>query len=204
MTLPILYSFRRCPYAIRARFALEYADIKYVVREVDLKNKPAQMIAISPKGTVPILFLHDGTVIDQSIEIVQWALKQKAEPSLRTEFELQTHALIQWNDTKFIKAIHRFKYRDNYPREEFETAQTNLFCHLKILDEKLSLNRFLVTNTITKADIAVFPFVRQVVLINPEQFRRASLQGLMQWLDTFLQHPLFDAVMTKFPVWSEE
>lgn len=203
MDLPLLYSFRRCPYAMRARFALAYAGISYVTREVDLKNKPKSLLSISPKGTVPVLQLPNGDVIDESIKIVEWALQEKGDAPLSETLEVRAQAMIQFNDKEFTKIVHRYKYRDLYPHEEFNHNEEKLHRHFSALNDELAKHQFLLTDTMTKVDIAIFPFVRQVVGIHPEKFALSSLQHLMQWLTHFLQSPYFLSSMTKYPVWQE-
>lgn len=202
MSLPVLYSFRRCPYAIRARYALKYAGILCVLREINLKQKPDVLLSVSPKGTVPVLVLPNGEVLDESIEIVQWALKQRGEDRLSPELEAKAHDAIRYNDTVFVKIIHRYKYRDLYPPETFSDNENKLYEHLESLDVELRSKPFLLADSLTRVDIAVFPFVRQVVQINREQFTHPSLARLMHWLDNFLHTPLFHHVMTSYKVWA--
>ena len=117
--LPILYSFRRCPYAIRARLALAYAGIAVEIREVALKNKPEQMLAISPKGTVPVLQLPDGRVLEESLDIMHWALAHH-DPEHWLAFDTKAETLIKWNDGDFKYSLDRYKYAARYP--EFSQA----------------------------------------------------------------------------------
>lgn len=200
-TLPILYSFRRCPYAMRARFALKYAGVSCVLREVNLRDKPESLLRSSHKGTVPVLVFPHGEVIEESIKIVEWALEQKGEPQLSPSLEAEAQALIQFNDTEFVKIAHRYKYRDKYPEADFHPNEQKLYQHLATLNHRLSSRSFLIADNITKADIAVFPFIRQVVQIAPEKFAMSSLQQLMQWLNNFLQLPLFEYIMFNHAVW---
>lgn len=201
MTLPILYSFRRCPYAMRARFALSYARVTCVLREIDLKHKPEALIMLSPKATVPVLLLANGDVIDQSIAIVEWALVQKGEVPLTPLHERAAQEMVRANDSDFVKILHRYKYRIRYPEHEFQPNEEKLYRSFAALDKKLNTHQFLLGDTITKADIALFPFVRQAVLIEPEKFARPSLKHVMRWLNYFLHDAHFVHAMTKYPVW---
>jgi len=142
MALPILYSYRRCPYAMRARMALRYAEIAVEIREISLRQKPAHMLQVSPKGTVPVLVLSDGSVIDQSLDIMRWALKVADNDGwLNADAEL-TSTLISENDGAFKQNLDRYKYADRYPQQsaEFYRAQGEIF--LAQLDSMLAKNAF--------------------------------------------------------------
>ena len=192
-SFPILYSFRRCPYAIRARLALYSAKIVHEHREVDLKNKPMEMLELSPKGTVPVLQLEDGTVLEQSLDIMNWALK---EPLLSAE----DAQLITENDTTFKKALDRYKYPGRYPDEEGSHDRDQGEIFLQKLE--MRLNPFLTGNTLTLLDMAIFPFVRQFAAVDPEWFDAQSYPRLKKWLDTFVSSPLFQQVMREYLPWS--
>jgi len=123
--LPILYSFRRCPYAMRARLAIAYSGIKLELREIVLRNKPEEMLAISPKGTVPVLQLPSGEVIDESIDIMRWALAQHDPNDWYSEPYIPAiESLITQNDESFKPWLDRYKYADRYP-EQSETYYRN-------------------------------------------------------------------------------
>lgn len=147
MTSPLhrLYSFRRCPYAMRARLGLLFAELPVALREIMLKNKPEQMLAISPKGTVPILQLADGTVIEESLEIMVCALEQQDPQGLLDENVLsQAHALIEQNDSEFKHWLDRYKYADRH----LEMTQTEYRqrgeAFLQVLEELLTKNPYLL------------------------------------------------------------
>lgn len=202
MNLPILYSFRRCPYAMRARFALKYAGISCEIREVDLKAKPPELIEISPKGTVPVLVFKNGNVLQESMHIIAWAFEQMGGENLSVVQKKEAEILIANNDTAFVKLIHYYKYPERYPEQDTKHTQKKLFEHLGMLDQRLSVHAFLLGQTMTSVDIAIFPFVRQLVQIKPAAFHLPSLQHLLKWLDYFLNHPLFKSIMTNYPPWS--
>lgn len=190
---------------MRARFALKYADILVALREVSLRNKPEALLTISPKGTVPVLQLPDGQIIDESIMIVQWALRQKGidEPKrFSAEQNQKIQNLIELNDKVMVQVIHRFKYRERYPENEFHDNEKKLHQHFKVLDSLLENKSFFTSDHMTSADIALFPFVRQVEQINPDSFRALGFTNLTRWLDYFTDHPLFEHVMAKYPEWT--
>ncbi|MDF3033633.1 MAG: hypothetical protein K0R76_587 [Alphaproteobacteria bacterium] len=193
LTFPILYSFRRCPYAMRARLALYSAQVGHEHREVDLKNKPAEMLAISPKGTVPVLHLADGTILEQSLDIMNWALNKPPLPSEGT-------LLIAENDTVFKQALDRYKYPGRYPEEvgiDYR-AQGELF--LKKLE--IRLNPFLSGNTLTFTDMAIFPFIRQFAMVDPEWFEAQPYPSLKLWLNSLTSGALFEQIMQTYLSWA--
>ena len=201
--LPILYSFRRCPYAIRARLALCIADVPLELREVLLKNKPSEMVTISPKGTVPVLQLQNGTVIDESIDVMRWALGQNdPEKWLGTAPEL-TDSLIAENDNEFKYWLDRYKYFERFPEHDQQYYRDQAVEILKTWENRLSMHSGagLVADRLTLADMALLPFVRQFAHSDLEWFTNAPLPLLRQWLDKFKQSDLFKNVMFKLPCW---
>jgi glutathione S-transferase len=217
MRLPILYSFRRCPYAIRARMALAYAEITYELREVSLKNKPKEMLEISPKGTTPVMQIFDASqnfmVLEESLDIMRWALQQN-DPlnwgNLSDDDLAIANQLITTNDREFKQALDRYKYANRFPEQspEFYRQQAEEF--LKILERKLcdhsqSVNsQFLIGDRQTLVDVAVFPFVRQFAYVDIEWFNASSYLNLQRWLRWHESSVLFELVMQKFPVWESE
>jgi glutathione S-transferase len=199
-SLPVLYSFRRCPYAIRARLAIAYAGISVETREVQLRNKPEHMLALSPKGTVPVLQLPDGKVIDESLGIMHWALAQN-DPDNWLDGGDDAEKLIQWNDGDFKIYLDRYKYADRYP--EFPAShyrnQAELF--LAELEGKLSQTACLAGNQLSKLDAAIFPFIRQFASVDSLWFESSKYQHLNEWLNRLLRSGLFISVMIKYPTW---
>lgn len=200
----LLYSFRRCPYAIRARLGLLFAGVSVELREIVLKDKPAHMLTISPKGTVPVLQLTDGTVIEESREILVWALEQNDPQGLLNAKVLpEAHALIAQNDGEFKHWLDRYKYADRH----LEMTQTEYReqgeVFLQVLESLLSKNRYLLGESITIADIGIMPFVRQFAHVDREVFYDLPYPKLQQWLQEWLDHPLFLQAMTKFAPWQE-
>ena len=203
---PILYTFRRCPYAIRARMALAHAGIVYQVREVLLRNKPVQLLNISPKATVPVLLLSNGTVIDESLDILSWALDQNDAQGWRkferTDLKL-IMALIDRNDREFKMFLDRYKYADRYPKHPrvFYREQAEKF--LKELEERLKISSYFFGSHISCADVAIFPFVRQFSKVDQLWFEESSYSRLKVWLAEFSESELFGSVMKKYIAWKE-
>ena len=207
--LPRLYSFRRCPYAMRARLGLVFAGLQVELREIVLRNKPAQMLAISPKGTVPVLELlasddsHENVVIEESREILEWALKQNDPQGLLSVEPEKANALIDQNDNEFKQWLDRYKYADRYPEKtELEYRQKGEE-FLQVLEELLTNNKYLLGSNISMADIGIMPFVRQFAHVNRDVFYSLPYPNLQQWLKDWLEHPIFKQVMIKYPPWQE-
>ncbi|MDX8404416.1 MAG: glutathione S-transferase [Mariprofundaceae bacterium] len=200
----ILYSFRRCPYAMRARMALLQAGIQCELREVVLKNKPAEMWEISPKGTVPVLQLQDGRIIDESLDIMHWALGQ-SDPNQWLVPETGTLAsvlaLIARNDHEFKSHLDRYKYPERFDGVDpiFHRQQGSEF--LMELDHLLSQHKFLFGEKVTLADIAIFPFVRQFSNTDREWFDGQPWPALQRWLERLMNSELFENAMRKYTAW---
>ena len=207
MTEAILYSFRRCPYAMRARLAIAYSGIQVELREVVLKDKPASLIEISPKATVPVLLTAEQTVIEESIEIMEWALLQNDSENwfqqLSEQQKEQGKALITDNDGKFKYYLDRYKYADRFPEhsELYYREQGELF--LQKLEELLHQHRYLLDEQITWTDMAILPFIRQFASVDKAWFDNAHYPKLQNWLQQFLDSELFKSIMPKFKQWHE-
>ena len=189
-SLPILYSFRRCPYAMRARMALSYSGITTELREIELKNKPSEMLAASAKGTVPVLVQTDGGIIDESRDIMFWALAQNDPDNW-----------IDQNDGEFKGYLDRYKYADRYPEHSEVHYRTQGEQFLHSLDERLQSNRYLLGDQLSVADVAVMPFIRQFAHVDIAWFRQTDYKALQVWLDEFLASVLFNRVMKKYKPW---
>lgn len=195
--LPILYSFRRCPYAMRARIALIASGTRCEIREVALARKPAAMLAASPKGTVPVMILADGTVIDESLGIARWALgRDDPEHWLAGD----DAALIAANDGPFKHHLDRYKYPERHGSEPHahRAAGTAL---LGDLDARLARTAQLCGDHRTLADIALMPFVRQFAETDRGYFDALPLPGLRRWLAGHLASPLFAQAMVRLVPW---
>ncbi|MGE8347089.1 glutathione S-transferase [Pseudomonas helleri] len=194
MTDNVLYSFRRCPYAMRARMALRYSGVPLSIVEVSLKAKPAEMLALSPKGTVPVLVCADGRVIEQSLEIMRWALAQYDPDNWLGP---DSAALIQENDQVFKVNLNRYKYAIRYPEQPMEHYRAQGAAFLQRLEMMLEQTPYLAGDTLSLADIALAPFVRQFAHVDRDWFEQAPYPRLNAWLERFLASELFNAVMAK-------
>ncbi|PNV94267.1 glutathione S-transferase [Pseudomonas protegens] len=195
-----LYSFRRCPYAMRARLALRYAGVPLRIVEVSLKAKPAEMLALSAKGTVPVLALED-RVIDESLEIMHWALAQHDPEDWRLTADptaqAQMAALIAENDQVFKVHLNRYKYAERYPEAPMEHYRAQGEAFLARLDSLLQQRRYLLAEHPSLADMALLPFVRQFAHVDREWFAQTPYRSLQEWLQEQLESELFLAVMAK-------
>ncbi len=196
MSEALLYSFRRCPYAMRARLALSYSGVPVRIVEVSLKAKPAEMLALSPKGTVPVLSV-DGQVIEESLEIMQWALAQNDPQDWLLHGDPAVLALIAENDQGFKYYLNRYKYAERYPEQPMEHYRAKGEVFLQKLEGLLAERDYLLVNHLTLADAALAPFVRQFAHVDRVWFAGTSYKRLQAWLQRFLDSPLFIAVMAK-------
>lgn len=194
MTEHVLYSFRRCPYAMRARMALRYSGVPLSIVEVSLKAKPAQMLAASPKGTVPVLVCPDGSVIEQSLDIMHWALARHDPDNWS---QPGCNELIEANDTTFKVLLDRYKYAIRYPEHPmaFYRAQGAEF--LQRLEDVLTRSPYLAGPALSLTDVALAPFVRQFAHVDRDWFAQAPYPHLNAWLERFLASELFSSVMRK-------
>ena len=204
---PILYSFRRCPYAIRARLAIKVGALDVELREIKLSNKPAEMLACSSKGTVPVLLLPNGIVIDESKDIMEWALNQ-SDPNnwLADDATAQQEIayLIDFNDSEFKKYLDLYKYADRYPEKSVEHYRQQGEVFLEKLEHKLNKTKFILKDDITFVDMALFPFIRQFAFVDKDWFDKSQYNKLKKWLELLLETSLFNDVMKKYPIWSKE
>lgn len=191
-----LYSFRRCPYAMRARMALRYSGAPVEIVEVSLKAKPAEMLAISPKGTVPVLDAG-GQVIDESLEIMRWALAQNDPDDWLLGGDSRIAELIEANDQVFKVHLNRYKYAERYPEQSMEVYRAEGALFLQKLDELLEGRDYLLAGHPSLADIALLPFVRQFAHVDRDWFAATPYERLQAWLQRFLESDLFTAIMKK-------
>ncbi|MBC3347279.1 glutathione S-transferase [Pseudomonas sp. SWRI196] len=200
MNRATLYSFRRCPYAMRARMALRYSAVELNIVEVSLKAKPPEMLALSSKGTVPVLQV-DGEVIDESLEIMRWALAQHDPDNWRLlgnlEGQALTAALIEENDQVFKLHLNRYKYPERYPEYPLEHYRAEGEVFLRRLEALLEARAFLAAAHQSLADVALMPFVRQFAHVDREWFAAAPYPRLQRWLQGLLDCELFVAIMAK-------
>jgi glutathione S-transferase len=191
-----LYSFRRCPYAMRARMALRYSNVPVEIVEVSLKAKPAEMLAISPKGTVPVLDAG-GRVIDESLEIMRWALAQNDPQDWLLDGDSRIAELIEANDQGFKVHLNRYKYAERYPEQPMEIYRAEGALYLQRLEELLEGREYLLGDHPSLADIALLPFVRQFAHVDREWFAQTPYVRLQAWLQRFLESELFTSIMKK-------
>ena len=197
---PILYSYRRCPYAMRARMALKYAGIELEHREIELRNKPQSLLAASPKGTVPVLLLGN-LVLDQSLDIMHWAMKQSDPDGWADVVPEIAQAWIEKNDGHFKVLLDQYKYPNRFP--ELNPAlvlDEALKLMLLPMENVLQSSHYLLGNKLTYADIAIFPFIRQFSMVDQNRFEQLPMPAVKRWLTERLESELFKAVMQKHPV----
>ncbi len=195
---PVLYSFRRCPYAMRARLALAISGTRYELREVKLADKPAAMLAVSPKGTVPVLQPAQGGVIDQSIEIMRWALSVRDPENWLARDDA---GLIAANDGAFKYDLDRYKYPERYDVDAMIHRERGLG-FLRELDARLAADGQLCGPVRGLADAALMPFVRQFAAVDRAWFDAQPLPDLKTWLAWHLASGLFHAIMLRVTPWS--
>ena len=194
----ILYSFRRCPYAMRARMAIAISGVRVELREVVLRDKPAEMLEASPKGTVPVLVLMDGRVIDESLDIMRWALGQNDPDNWLTGDDPE---LIAVNDGPFKATLDRYKYPHRYDIVDSEPYRIEGWKILLNLNERLTHHAYLAGDKPGFADIAIFPFVRQFAATDPIWFDEQAADQIRCWLAALTTSALFETAMQRFPKW---
>ena len=205
MEYPILYSFIRCPYAMRARMALKLTNIKCEIREVRLNNKPKQMIDISPKGTVPVLVLEK-KVIDESNDIIEWALSSNNifDGNIDHDQIDLTNNLIELFDSKFKYNLDRYKYATRYENIDKDKHKMECLDILINLENVISNKEWILGSKINKLDISILPFIRQFRIADIEWFdKQNKIKGIQKILFNFLDSNLFKEVMYKYDVWEE-
>jgi glutathione S-transferase len=206
-TLPTLYSFRRCPYAIRARMALAYSGQAVVLREVVLRDRPNELYQSSEKGTVPVLVLPKGReVIDESWDVIQWALARHDPDSWRpaedSREEKEMEALITQNDQVFKKHLDLYKYAERHPEETMDVYRDRGEAILRDLDGRLRGHSYLLSEKLSAADIALFPFIRQFAHVDKDWFFGTPYPRLQSWLTAHIESDLFKLVMKKYKQWT--
>lgn len=201
---PILYSFRRCPYAMRARLALQVTARSCELREVVLRDKPASMLSASPKGTVPVLLLGEGLVLEESLDIMLWTLKMDDPQSWLAPEKGSLDemlALISRNDEEFKFHLDRYKYASRHEGAEANEHRGAASVFLGDLEARLAQSPWLFGKRPALADAALAPFVRQFANTDRAWFDRQPWPSLIAWLDDFLASPLLASVMSKYAQW---
>ena len=204
--VPVLYSFRRCPYAMRSRLALKYSGIQVELREVDLKAVPDALCELVPDNpTVPVLQLQDGRVIDESWDILLWAVREHDPDSWLGKNESNLVPAEQWiemNDYSFKIELDHYKYYDRYPDKTQLEYREEAEEFIRDLEDQLQQTRFLLGDSLSIADIGVLPFIRQFAFVDKNWFDQARYPKVQAWLEVFLKSGLFNSVMEKYAVWS--
>ena len=207
MSLPVLYSLQHCPYAMRARMGIWLAGQCVMLRAVVTKNKPLEMLAASPKGTVPVLVLNDGSVIDESLDIMLWALQKSDPRNLLYAHDSKALpamlALITLNDEQFKPQLEKYKFAKR--KHEMSEFYYRRQCEVFISQCELTLSRktYFMGETPSLADYALLPFIRQFARVDRRWYLQSPYPHLRRWLNSHLQTPVFTKVMAKFPLWLE-
>lgn len=197
MIIPTLYTFRRCPYAIRARLAIATSGVAVTQHEVDLRNKPQSMLTISPKATVPVLQLADGAVIDESLDIMRWALQQNDPEHWLPIENANVNTLIAQNDSSFKRDLDHYKYPNRFPESSMENYRDACEKFVQILEDRLASSAFLTGDKFGFADAAIVPFIRQFAHVDKDWFYQSRHRHVIKWLDQILSSAIFAEVMKK-------
>ena len=202
--LPILYSFRRCPYAMRARMAIHISGQRCELREVLLRDKPPSMLEYSAKGTVPVLILQDGKVIDESLDVIDWALNlNDPDDWKRSKDTKKTKELIKINDGEFKYHLDRYKYSKRYDNEDPEFHRKKCLKFIESVNNELNNSKYIFDDNISYADIVLLPFIRQFRIADIEWFDSLPYDNLKKWLSSFLNSSLLNSIMKKYDLWKE-
>lgn len=182
---------------------LKYASIEYEHREIEFRNKPQAMLLLSPKGTVPVLCV-DGRVLDQSLDIMRWALEKADPDDWRGVDESISQAWVERNDGPFKVLLDQYKYPNRFPQlNQDDVLNGAIDLMLDPMDHLLRSSTYLLGNKISWVDVAIFPFIRQFAAVNPQRFEDMPLTSLKKWLQQYLESELFNAVMDKHPTWTD-
>ena len=198
--IPTLYSFRRCPFAMRARMALVYSGIQVELREVKLSDMPESMLRLSPKATVPVLILGDGQVIDESLDVMLWSLSQ-SDPDQWLDIDETSRQLIQRSDDEFKPLLDCYKYADRHPHLTPLEHRARAEVFLGELNQLLSRHSYLSGDHCRLTDMAVFPFIRQFAGVDADWFGSSPYSSVRSWLNELLASDSFQRIMNKNPFW---
>lgn len=203
--LPILYSLRNCPYAMRARIAIFKAKQTVILRDLVLSNKPKELITASPKATVPVLVLPNGTVLEESLDVMLWVLNETDPDDLlqiKSECSLsEMLTLINTFDQNFKTCLEQYKCAKRYRESNIVECREACEQYLKILEHRLISHEFLMSNKESLVDIALVPFIRQFARVERQWYLQSPYPKVRQWLNNYLQSPMFTKVMAKYPLW---
>jgi glutathione S-transferase len=201
---PLLYTYRRCPYAMRARMALLRAGVAFDAREIALRDKPPEMLAISPKGTVPVLLLPDSTVIEESWGIMRWALEAHATEEVQAMWHAsqtsENSVLVALNDGAFKQHLDRYKYPEKFAGSDRIAHRSEAMQGLvQSLENRLAAAPYLGGTQPCAADLAIFPFIRQFRAVDEAWFDAQEVRATQRWLQHWLESELFTSCMKKLP-----
>ena len=207
ITLPILYSLRNCPYAMRARIAIYKSKQPVLLRDLVLSNKPKEMLMASPKGTVPVVVLSNKTVIEESLEVMLWVLNEndpddllhKQDPNILNNML----NLIEQFDHEFKSCLEQYKCAKRYKEDNISECRQACEVYIAALEQRLTQQQFLFSAKESLADIALLPFIRQFARIERQWYLQSPYPKLKQWLNNYLQSPMFTKVMAKYPLWMD-
>ncbi|GAC29600.1 glutathione S-transferase [Brumicola pallidula] len=206
MTLPILYSLRHCPFAMRARLAIFKSQQAVELRDVKLTNKPAAMLIASAKGTVPILVVSRKQVIDESLDVMLWSLGKSDPANLLLESAGKLPDLLAFiavYDREFKPCIERYKAAKRYHEPNLVECRQACEAYIQDLEQRLSEHDYIFGEHESIADIAIFPFIRQFAKVERQWYVQSSYLNLKRWLNRYLQSGMFNKVMTPYPIWQE-
>jgi len=208
-TLPIIYSLRHCPYAMRARLAIFKLQQKVWLRDIKLDNKPAEMLALSTDKTVPMLVLpstkqNEVQVIEESVDIMQWALSKHDPQHLLSPYGTtltEMLSLIDYYDRHLIPANEAYKCAKRYQESNLDACREACEVYLRELEGRLTKHRFLMSDNESLLDIALMPFIRQFSKVERQWYQQSPYPKLRAWLTSYLQSPMFTKIMAKQPLW---
>lgn len=208
LALPVLYSLQNCPYAMRARLALLLAQQKVHIRAITMKDKPAEMLLASPKGTVPVLVINKTHVIDESLDVMLWALNRNDPDNLLYQHDpnalTEMLNVIEENDTEFKPNLEKYKRAKRFHGDNEETSRLECEAFVQALEQRLSQHKFLMGDTPSLLDYALLPFIRQFSRVNKPIFAQEQYINLRSWLQHHLQSRLFSRAMFKYPLWLDK
>ena len=202
---PILYTFRRCPYAIRTRMAIKSSQITVEIREIELKNKPREFLELSPKGTVPVLLTDSGQVLEESLDIINWALDSNDPNNLLSECNLsksQFKELLKKLDDDFKINLDKYKYPNRYQGVDRNFNRDANLNFLANLDNLLKKSKYINCNHVTLIDYLIFPFIRQFRNVDENWFDCLNFNYLKKWLNNLMESEDFKSIMKKYTVWN--
>ena len=201
---PILYTFRRCPYAMRARFAIRSSKIIVEVREIKLQEKPSEFLKSSPKGTVPVLITNSGEVLEESLDIIYWALNKNDPHKWLAKGTLENQDIIKLLDdleNKFKPNLDKYKYPSRFSGVDQYFHRDKNLCFLKKLNFYLENNKSLNCEHLSLLDYAIFPFVRQFRNVDQDWFDKLNFNFLNKWINQIIESKDFSSIMKKFKKW---